>query len=678
MKSRTHTKRPEPAGNTSRALALRACACGLAVYFLFILLLLAPISLAAQSGRKRPEPTPTPQTPNTQRPRRAATEAPHRPPADQPGQPATPDEPRGTPSPTPMLVLTNDPDTGQPVEIDPDEVIRVNSNLVPIPASVIDDLGRAITDLEVKDFELRVDGQPKPIGDLSRAETPVRLALLFDNSYSLRTARELEKQSAMRFFRTVMRPADQAAIYSVTTEPILEQPLTNDVNRLVHIIERYGEPEGATALLDTIVEAADYLKPQTGRKVIVIVSDGVDTVSNTEFNETVRRVQAADVQVYAVQNSISENANLRDLTAERRMQEITAQTGGAVFVPKTINDLPAAFAQISADLAQQYILSYYPDDDRRDTRFRIISLRVKTRPNMRVRARRGYYPRKEQLTSAPSYIYNPSAQTASDTSVTTTATSAEPTSNPPMQNPPPPIRTSAPAVGPSYGSKNLNPDDDVMSRRAAPSSSVNTAASSNDNTASAANINTETKREEASPPKVAPAVERPPEPRIEVASAAAPPVAPVATPEPSPSPTNQPAATPTTTPEPTPTPKASAPETKPTPNATPANQAPPTNTAQAHGDTKAPVSGGVLNGRAIRLPKPIYPETAQRMHVAGAVNVEVTIDENGKVVEARAVSGHNLLRAAAVVAAKQAVFTPTILSGKSVQVTGVIVYNFSQ
>ena len=154
-------------------------------------------------------------------------------------------------------MLTNDPSTGQPVEIDPDEVIRVNSNLVPIPASVIDDLGRAITDLEVKDFELRVDGQPKPIGDLSRAETPVRLALLFDNSYSLRTARELEKQSAMRFFRTVMRPSDQAAIYSVTTEPILEQPLTNDVNRLVHIIERYGEPEGATALLDTIVEAAD-------------------------------------------------------------------------------------------------------------------------------------------------------------------------------------------------------------------------------------------------------------------------------------------------------------------------------------------------------------------------------------------------------------------------------------
>jgi VWFA-related protein/TonB family protein len=674
MRSRTHTKQHEQTGNSARVRALRVGACGLAIYFLFILL--APVALVAQSGRRRPEPTPTP---STQRPRRAATEAPHKPPTDQPGQPATPDEQRGVPTPTPAPVTTNDPATGQPIEIDPDEVVRVNSNLVPIPASVIDDLGRAVTDLEVKDFELRIDGQPKPIGDLSRADTPVRLALLFDNSYSLRTARELEKQSAMRFFRTVMRPSDQAAIYSVSTEPILEQPLTNDVNKLVHIIERYGDPEGATALLDTIVEAADYLKPQMGRKVIVIVSDGVDTVSNTEFDETVRRVQAADIQVYAVQNNISENANLRDLTAERRMQDITAQTGGAVFVPKTINDLPAAFAQISADLAQQYVLSYYPDDDRRDTRFRVISLRVKTRPNMRVRARRGYYPRKEQLSSAPSYIYNPSAQTASDTSVLTTATSAGPASNPPAQNSPP-SRTSAPAVGPSYGSKNLNPDDDVMSRRAAPAANVNTVATANDNAASSSS-NTEAKPAETSLPMVAPAVERPPGPRIEVASANTSPPAPKATSEPAPSTTNQPAAEPTPTPEPTPeatpTPKANAPEPKPTQAPAATNQpAAPANAAPASGSMK--VSGGVLNGRAIKLPKPTYPVPAQRMRVAGTVNVEVTIDENGKVITARAVSGHALLREAAVAAAKQAVFTPTILSGKSVQVTGVIVYNFSQ
>src|SRR5205085_89274 len=199
---------------------------------------------SAQSGRKRPEPTPTP---TGQRPRRAtdtstptARPAPRPTPADQPGQPATPDEPRERPQPTPTPLTTTDTDTGQSVVIDPDEIVHVNSNLVPIPASVIDESGRAVTDLEVKDFELRVDGQPKPIGDLSRADTPVRLALLFDNSYSLRSARDLEKQSAIRFFRTVIRPVDQAAIFSIWTEPVLEQPLTSDVNRLVSTIERYG------------------------------------------------------------------------------------------------------------------------------------------------------------------------------------------------------------------------------------------------------------------------------------------------------------------------------------------------------------------------------------------------------------------------------------------------------
>ena len=125
--------------------------------------------------------------------------------------------------------------------------------------------------------------------------------------------------------------------------------------------------------------------------MIVIVSDGADTISDLDFDSTLRMAQAADCQIYAVQTGLIENANLRDLAAERRMQEMTAQTGGAVYVPKGTSDLDAAFAQISADLAQQYILSYYPTDDPRDGRFRTISLRVATRTNVRVRARKGYY-----------------------------------------------------------------------------------------------------------------------------------------------------------------------------------------------------------------------------------------------------------------------------------------------
>jgi len=89
------------------------------------------------------------------------------------------------------------------------------------------------------------------------------------------------------------------------------------------------------------------------------------------------------------------------------------------------------------------------------------------------------------------------------------------------------------------------------------------------------------------------------------------------------------------------------------------------------------VSGGVLNGKATSLPKPAYPAAAKAIHASGAVVVQVTIDESGRVISASAVSGHPLLRAAAVSAAQGARFSPTMLSGQAVKVSGVITYNFS-
>ena len=90
----------------------------------------------------------------------------------------------------------------------------------------------------------------------------------------------------------------------------------------------------------------------------------------------------------------------------------------------------------------------------------------------------------------------------------------------------------------------------------------------------------------------------------------------------------------------------------------------------------APISGGVLNGKAISLPKPAYPAIARAAHASGTVVVQVVIDENGSVISAHAVSGHPLLQGAAVGAARSAKFSPTKLSGQPVKVTGVIQYNF--
>jgi TonB family protein len=126
--------------------------------------------------------------------------------------------------------------------------------------------------------------------------------------------------------------------------------------------------------------------------------------------------------------------------------------------------------------------------------------------------------------------------------------------------------------------------------------------------------------------------------------------------------------------QPTPTPKLT-----PTPRSTPGvgtDEPPPPAKPTPAPERKAPISGGVLNGKAISKPAPAYPAVARAARASGTVNVQVLIDEAGKVVSARAVSGHPLLQQAAVQAAYGARFSPTLLSGQPVKVSGVITYNF--
>jgi Ca-activated chloride channel homolog len=161
--------------------------------------------------------------------------------------------------------------------------------------------------------------------------------MLFDNSSSVTIAREFEKEAAVKFFKRVIRPAkDLAALFSVSTGTRLEQPLTKDVSQLIYAIENFPVPQGATALLDGIIKAAQYLGEVEGRRVIVIVSDGDDTISDSTFEQMIQTVQAANCQVYVMKTTDFENykrtgirggnANIRALTAERRMQELAAQT----------------------------------------------------------------------------------------------------------------------------------------------------------------------------------------------------------------------------------------------------------------------------------------------------------------------------------------------------------------
>ena len=343
---------------------------------LFILLLSA-MTVLPQSGRVKPAESPSPKP-------KGGSQMVYSPTGTDRQRVAEP-----TPTPSPAR---ND-----------DAEITVDSTLVPIPVTVIDANGRAVTNLKLTDFHLKIDGKTAEISEVSRSETPVRLAMLFDNSSSVVIAREFEKDAALKFFRRVIRPEkDLAALFSVSTVTKLEQPFTTEISSLTRAIEMFAEPTGATALLDGVIQAADYLTAVPGRRVVVIVSDGDDTASDSTLEQALRALQLSNVQVYVVKTTDFENykrtgsrrgnANIRQLAAERRMIEFANQTGGMVHSPLDERELDEAFRQIIAALSQQYILSYYPDDVSTDRgQFREITLGVKGNAALTVRTRKGYY-----------------------------------------------------------------------------------------------------------------------------------------------------------------------------------------------------------------------------------------------------------------------------------------------
>ena len=176
-----------------------------------VLSLFLTISASAQSGRRKPSPTPTPKAING------------------PSVNNVPPQPVTT-TPTPKAAD----------KIDPEDIIKVDSVLVPIPVSVLEREGRAVTNLKLADFELKIDGKAVEITDVARSDTPIRLAMLFDNSSSVLIARDFEKEAAVRFFRRVIRPEkDKAALFSVATATQLEQPLTSNVGALTRTIDLF-------------------------------------------------------------------------------------------------------------------------------------------------------------------------------------------------------------------------------------------------------------------------------------------------------------------------------------------------------------------------------------------------------------------------------------------------------
>jgi Ca-activated chloride channel family protein len=331
---------------------------------------LLPFALS-QSGRPTP-PAPKPQPPSAQQGQRPVT------------SPADETRPRRA--------------VDQPQDEKP---IKLKADLVTVITSVTDAAGNQVNDLAQKDFEVYEDNAIQDIAGFYReGQIPLRLIFLFDTSSSIRHRFEFEQRAAAQFFRNVMRPGDQAALMSVSTESKIELQFTPDVEQLVSAIGQL-KAQGATALYDGMITAARYLRPSEGRHVMVVLSDGTDTVSTATLAQALTDAQRSDMAIYAVHSTgVAPSANVQDLAGEFVMKAMCEDTGGRAFFPpiyedqkKEARDLDEIYKRLAAEVRAQFVLTYYSKSDPRPGTFRPIRVEVK-RPGVQVRARRGYYTAK--------------------------------------------------------------------------------------------------------------------------------------------------------------------------------------------------------------------------------------------------------------------------------------------
>lgn len=365
---------------------------------------------------------------------------------------------RVSPTPTPQSAPTqkNAPQKGSAgEEVDEDDVVRIETQLVSVPAVVTDRAGRPLTGLSAADFQIFEDGRPQKIANFSTTEAPFEVALLLDTSGSTREDVGLIRAAA-RAFVEALRPGDRVAILAFNTKKEgndslatveLKSPLTDDRDLLQEAVESVGASNG-TPFYDSLSKVAkdvfrDRPTEQTcGRRALVALTDGVDSTSESGFEEAREQLKRVGVVSYFVlvntedyvedrlmqdceddgalrlsntqlqryRRVIAPGAAAEDFSnfcrmgqfermhasrtlyqmARAEMSSLARESGGKTFPAADLRDARRAFRQVAEDIGTQYSIGYYSTNTARDGSFRKINVQVRTVKDAQVRAREGY------------------------------------------------------------------------------------------------------------------------------------------------------------------------------------------------------------------------------------------------------------------------------------------------
>jgi VWFA-related protein len=280
------------------------------------------------------------------------------------------------------------------------------TGLVHLVATVTDRRHNFVTDLEQSDFKILEDNAPQDIRFFGReTDLPLRIAVLLDTSNSIRPRLPFEQDAAIDFLDSVIRRnKDMAFLMTFDNEPEVIQDYTGDLALLTSAIRRQ-RAGGGTALNDAIYRASEKLmspplpkgpNPEI-RRVLVVISDGDDTLSDHALSDAVEAAIRAEAVIYAISTNTDWLAISGDKPhklhvegGDKVLQEFADQSGGRVFYPYKVEDLAQSFVDIGAELRSQYFIAYSPKNPAADGKYRKIEVQTE-RKGLAVRTRKGYY-----------------------------------------------------------------------------------------------------------------------------------------------------------------------------------------------------------------------------------------------------------------------------------------------
>lgn len=273
-----------------------------------------------------------------------------------------------------------------------DKPLRLDVKLVSIFVNVTDKSGAIVGSLTQDDFKVFEDSRPQKISVFERqSELPLNLTLAIDTSSSTFKDRGIEQQAAKKFVHALIRQQDRMSVIQFNTEVDLLTNFTNKVEQIDRGLD-HMHGAGGTALYNAVDLGSKELGKREGRKVLVLVSDGGDTLNQDTYSDALEQALRNEVMIYAIIDVPIEASAGRDIGGEHAMITLAEQTGGKSFYAFE-GGLDKAFQQVSEDLRTQYMIGYYPRNQEPGREFHRIEVTVPraAADAFNIRHKTGYY-----------------------------------------------------------------------------------------------------------------------------------------------------------------------------------------------------------------------------------------------------------------------------------------------